>query len=173
MSGLNEEEAEVFLKECKDSHKEDTQFLLEHGWTHKHGTIWVSPKGEEFSHDLGFVGDHTLAINKAKHDIVIDKGFIQFKVQIFMDIDDFVNSVWSDLFFPCIKDGTIYFYTEAVSIAVYSDSDYRYDSERWLVLKQFLLENFDVKSINHNDTINVIEHYDFETKKCNYRSALH
>lgn len=174
MTGLNKEEAEAFLKECEEQYDLDTQFLLDNGWTKKEGehVVWISPKGEEFSHDWGFFGDHTRAINKAKHDIVLDSGFIQFQVQVFNDEDEPKNYKGSeepyDWFFPCIKDSKIYWYDEAVSLACYG-IETNYENDRWLALKDLLLREFDLNSIKHKEIIEVVELYDFDTKVYEFR----
>ncbi len=168
MSGLNKEEADKFLEKCFEDLKEQEQFLLKHGWVKKAGdyTTWISPKGEEYSHDMGLFGTHTRAFPKAKHDIVLSSGFIQFEVQIFNDEDEPKNKKGTeepyDWFFPCIKDGKLYFYEEAVSIACYGVESI-YDLDRWLALKK-LLEK-DLTNIQHGDIIKVVEFYNFDTKE--------
>lgn len=171
MTNLTSEEFEKFLQECEEYHKENTQFLLDHGWVKKNDSkkcnIWISPKGEECGHHLGFFGTDTLAINKAKNDIVLDSGFIQFQVQCFNDEDEPKNARGTeepiDWFFPCIKDGKLYWYDDAVSIAVYG-VETEYDLDRWLALKK-ILETLDLANIKHSDIIKVIEFYNFDTKK--------
>lgn len=167
MTGLNEEQAEAFLKECEKQYDLDTQFLLDHGWTKKEGVVWISPKGEEFSHDWGFFGDHTRAIHKAKHDIVLDSGFTQFEIQVFNDDDKPKNLRGSDdpydWFFPCIKDSKIYWYDEAVSLSCYG-VETNYKNDRWLAVKKLFENEFDLSSIKQGEVIQVVEFYDFDTK---------
>jgi len=125
MSGLNKEEFEEFIKECNDGYEKDILFLIKHGWKKKNNDddciLWISPKGEEYGHHHGFFmsKDERLAIDVAKHDVVLES-FGQFQIQLFEEDDEEP----SDFIFPCIKDGKIYHYIEALSIAVYNVQDY-------------------------------------------------
>lgn len=172
MSGLNQQELEAFLEELETTLKEEEKFLIDHGWTHKEGVIWVSPKGQEFSHDAELFGTHTRAIDKAKHDIVLDAGFIQFQVQIFNDEDEPKNARGSeepyDWFFPCVKDGKIYFYLEAVDLACYNIKS-EYNLDRWIALKT-TLETLNVSEISSGDIIKVVEFFNFETKEYRFEA---
>ena len=171
MTGLNKEQQEIFLKESLRELIKERRFLREHGWKKKNKdkncTLWISPKGEEYHHDMGFFGDHTRAFNKAKHDIVLDSGFIQFQVQVFNDEDHPKNLRGTeepiDFFFPCIKDGKIYWYDNAVSLAVYGIESNIY-TDRFSKVKE-LLETLDLTKIKHKDIIRVYEYYNKKSKE--------
>jgi len=172
---LTGDQLEKFLDECEQVYKEDEQFLLDHGWV-RDNAVWVSPKGKRCRHHLGFFNDdfdleNGLAIDVCKQEIVLDQ-FNQFEVQFFNDDDEPKNFKGSeepyDWLFPCIKDGKIYHYIEAVNIAVYG-IDKEYDLDRWIALKK-LLETLDVNNIKSKQVIEVIEFYDFDTKE--YRFEL-
>lgn len=173
MTNLNDEQFKEFWAECKEAYQTDSQFLLDHGWVKKpgEGVTWISPKGETYSHDRGFFGDHQRAIDVAKHDIVLASGFIQFQVQVFNDEDEPKNMRGVeepyDWFFPCIKSGKLYWYDEAVYEAVYN-KEFIYDLDRWLALKKIL--ESDLENIKHGDIIEVVEFYNFDTKE--YRFEL-
>lgn len=151
---LNEEEFKEFLKDCEDAHKQDTKFLLERGWV-QDGDIWISPKGRRCRNHLGFFNDEFdleqgLAIDVAKHEIVLEQ-FEQFKVELYDEDDEEPN----DWFFPCIKDGKLYSYIEAVEIAVY-DVHHRVSWERYDVLIDYL-SKFDINQYKHGSVIKLNE----------------
>lgn len=155
MTGLNNEELKVFMKECDNAHEQDTLFLIEHGWKKKNDdkscNLWISPKGEEYGHHLGFFmkKDERLAIDVAKHDIVLES-FEQFQVQLF----DEDNEEPSDFIFPCIKDGKIYHYLEAIWIAVYNVENYKLIEWPYCD-KDSLLEILQGLQINHGDLVKI------------------
>lgn len=51
---LNEQEIKSLIDDYSSQYEEDTQFLLDHGWTKKSDDpnckLYVSPKGEEHGH---------------------------------------------------------------------------------------------------------------------------
>lgn len=169
MSGLNKEETDEFLKECLRRLVQDRAFLRKHGWKKKNKdkgcVLWVNPKGEEYRHDMGFVGTHTQAIDKAKHDIVINAGFIQFQIQVFADesVEGHCIPSYSeepiDWFFPCIKNGRLYWYGDAVSITCYG-VETTFDTDRWLKVKSLIEADFAIDRICHGDIIEIVEFYD-------------
>ena len=172
---LTSNELDKFLKDCDDQYHNDEKFLLEHGCI-KDDKFWISPKGKRCRHHLGFFQDefdieNGLAIDVCKHEIVLDQ-FAQFEVQFFNDEDEPKNLRGSeepfDCFFPCIKDGKIYHYIEAVNIAVYG-IEQEYDLDRWIALKK-LLETLDLRNIKSKEIIEVLEFYNFHTKE--YRFEL-
>lgn len=117
---LDKKEFNDFIERCHETHDENTQFLIAHGWK-QDGEFWISPKGTKCRNHLGFFCDEFdvksgLAIDIAKHEIVLEQ-FSQFKVELYDEDDDEPH----DFFFPCIKDGKLYSYLDAVNIAVYND----------------------------------------------------
>lgn len=155
MTGLNKEQLHEFMKECDEAYEQDMLFLLEHGWKKKNDdnscNLWISPKGEEYGHHLGFFmkEGERLAIDVAKHDIVLES-FTQFQIQLFEEDDDEP----SNFIFPCIKDGKIYHYLEAMAIAVYNEKDYKL--ERWPYCdKDSILEILQGLQINHGDLVKI------------------
>lgn len=148
---LSKEEQEKFLDGLRVQYDKDTKFLEEHGWKKKsdEGIVWISPKGEEYRHHCGLVchENERLAINVARHDIVMES-FEQFSVEIFFEDDDKPH----DFYFPCIKDGKIYHYLEAETIAIYK-KEFKWETESWIALLK-LLETLDPKP-KHDDLIKV------------------
>jgi hypothetical protein len=165
MSGLNKEEADEFLKESLRELVKQRALLRKLGWKKKNKdkdcVLWVSPKGEEYRHDMGFFGGHTQAIYKAKHDIVLES-FIQFQIQVFNDEDRPKNKRGTekpiDWFFPCIKENKLYWYDEAVYEAVYNQSIH-YQNDRWLKVKSLIESEFTLSLIRHGDIIEIVEFY--------------
>jgi len=152
----------MFKDAIKDL-KHQEKFLKLWGWTKKEGThtTWISPKGEEYSHDIGWFGDHARAFPKAQNDIV-RVSFIQFQIQVFNDEDRPKNKRGSeepiDFFFPCIKDGKLYWYDDAVSIACYG-VETCLDWDRWLAVKKLIEDNFDLDTIQMDDIVEIVERY--------------
>jgi hypothetical protein len=155
MTGLNEKQLYEFKKECDDVYRQDTLFLLEHGWKKKNNdnscNLWISPKGEEHRHHLGFFmrEGERLAIDVAKHNIVL-KSFKQFQVQLFEEDDEEP----SNFIFPCLKDGKIYHYLEALWIAVYNIKNYKLIEWPYCD-KDEILEILQKLQINHGDLVKI------------------
>lgn len=153
------------LKDALKDLKNQAKFLKLWGWTKKEGshTIWISPKGEEYSHDIGLFGEHTRAFPKAQNDIV-RTSFVQFQIQVFADksVEGHCIPSYSeepiDWFFPCVKDGKLYWYDDAVCIACYN-VEASYDLDRWLALKKVIENNFNLDKIQMDDIIEVVEYY--------------
>lgn len=163
MSGLNKEQQDQFLKECLRGLVQDRALLRKLGWKKKNKdkacVLWVSPKGEEYRHDMGFFGAHTQAIHKAKHDVVLES-FIQFQIQVFNDDEQPKNKRGSedpiDWFFPCIKNGKLYWYNDAVSEAVFDETT-EFKSDRWLKVKALIEKEFNLDKILQSDIIEITE----------------
>lgn len=163
MSGLNKEETDEFLKECLRGLVQDRALLRKLGWKKKNKdkgcVLWVSPKGEEYRCDMGFVGTHTQAIDKAKHDVVLES-FIQFQIQVFNDEDRPKNRRGTekpiDWFFPCIKENKLYWYDDAVSEVVYGVTT-EFDTDRWLKVKELIESEFTLSLIPQGYIIEIVE----------------
>ena len=93
-------------------------------------------------------------------------------IQVFNDDDIPKNKRGSDdpfdWFFPCIKDGKIYWYDSAVSLAVYG-IETTYEHDRWLAVKKLFENEFDLSAIKHGEVIQVVEFYDFDTKTYEFK----
>jgi hypothetical protein len=158
-------DTKALISEAKKDLKEQETFLIKHGWRKKEGdcTTWISPKGEEYSHDIGWFGEHRRAFPHAQNDIVRSSGFIQFQIQIFNDEEQPKNRRRTeepiDFFFPCIKGGRLYWYDEAVWLACYNEETY-FCNDRWLKMKTLIFEEFQLDTIQMDDIIKVIEFYD-------------
>lgn len=161
---LDEKEFQDLAKKYKIQYEEDTKFLLDHGWKKKNDDpqciLYVSPKGETYGHHYGLFMENgeRLAIKVAKNDIVL-RSFVQFQVQVFNDEEEPKNLRGTDepidFFFPCIKDCKLYWYDEAVSLAVYG-LNITFEWDRWLKLKKEL-EKLDLTKIQQSDIIKVEE----------------
>jgi hypothetical protein len=166
VTGLQtKEEIDAFFRECDEEYERQTKELIGWDWKKKNNNaacnLWISPKGKEFKHHLGFFGENTSAYNQAKHDIVLDNGFIQFRVEIYWKDEERalkrfeMNLGPTDLFFPCIKDGKLYHYSEAVSLAVYNE-EFIYELDKWLAIKK-ILETLDLTKISSDDIIVLLQ----------------
>jgi hypothetical protein len=155
----------ALINEVEKDLKEQETFLVKYGWRKKEGdcTIWISPKGEEYSHDIGWFGEHTRAFPKAQNDVVRNSGFVQFQIQIFNDEEYPKNRRGTeepiDFFFPCVKDDRLYWYDEAVSLACYN-KETSFCTNRWLEIKKLIEDKISLDTIQMDDIIKVIEFYD-------------
>lgn len=160
------EEAKRFVQQLKQKLKDDEKILISEGWRKKEGVTWVSPKGEEYSHDAGLFGDHRRAIEVCINDKVLET-FVQFEIRVWNDEENPKNRRGTDepydWFFPCIRDGKLYWYDEAVDLA-FGRPLVEHDNIRWDNLKKLIEDNFNLVEIKQGQVIEVFEEFEITDK---------
>lgn len=124
---------EDFLNECKNKFQEDTQFLVDQGWTQtdekelndeKVFSVWVSPEGKKYYHQSHLFGSTNLtsAIDKAESDYIRKCGFKDFTLfEYCPEIVEELNNGWEAYAMYVHPNGRVYTYVEAVEIARFNN----------------------------------------------------